>query len=846
MANDRPENTDVLRTGDEHDEALVTYEQPGAPGSARSGGDGASWRRRWPQFLLAVGGLLTIAAMWSWASRANTPDAGQRLQMASAAMQGGDLHLMQEHLEAFAGAWLLSATPMQQANYYTMAGDWISLWQSANGIDEPDNAQRIVRNYEQAEALGGWMDDVHLERWAMATLGAGTPMATRGFLDRLASLDPEQAPLAATRHHRIHGAWIRSIMQDPQQHDLDVLAALRTFRDVQVTTIADRIWAVARMAEYRLDAGRAEEAVQMLHVDLRRLEHSQRKLQVEFVDRGELLVLLGRGYRDLGQWGQATSVVEQAIETCGPTDPIRGEAWVLLGQMRSATGDLEGAFVCHDHALEELPASRSNLPALVGRGEIRSLLGDHIAALADLGEAGRLLKSGRTHPDVDMAMLTTVYMDRYEAVLLQGWLDHALAYAAAARSLHEPGACPGEVSHAVAIAAGQRARNLESRLPTGLNGSLQPMDAETRALQRKVRGLHVKAAEAHRAAARWWHDQPGEAARWRSSLVEAGLHDDAAGRTNEAIEAFTEAMAATREDDPRRGELMERLGRCLQAEARFSEAATWYQTVIDTWPSSPDATRCHVPLARCLEAMGEIDIAWSNLLEVVEGRTVLTPGAVDWMEALRELGTLGFRSARYAEAIPHLESFLARTVDPDRRTDTLLLLAGCTRGAARDLTRRLVEDATLPPSMREVVNARRRALLQRARDAYTQVVDASDTSTVGRPRDTETVRTALIGCGDALYDLEEYVDAIGIYERAARDYADHTASMHALVQIAGAWVELGDRDRAAAAHTRALQRLELMPDDALSRIDSLMDREIWERWMRIMPVGAQVATANDG
>ena len=81
----------------------------------------------------------------------------------------------------------------------------------------------------------------------------------------------------------------------------------------------------------------------------------------------------------------------------------------------------------------------------------------------------------------------------------------------------------------------------------------------------------------------------------------------------------------------------------------------------------------------------------------------------------------------------------------------------------------------------------------------------------------------------------------------ARDFADHTASMHALVQIAGAWVELGDRERAELQPTRGhLQRLESMPDDALSRIDSLMDREIWERWMRIMPVGAQVATANDG
>jgi len=785
-------------------------------------------------------------AMWSWATRANTLDAGQRLQMASEAMQRGDLHLLQEHLDAFAGTWLQSATPMQQADYYTMAGDWISLWQSANGIDEPDNAQRIVRNYEQAESLGGGMDDVHLERWAMATIRAGTPMATREFLDRLANMDPEQAPLAAARHHRIHGAWIRRIMQDPHEHDLDILAALRNYRDVDSATPADRSWAAARMAEYRLGAGRAEEAVRMLHVDLRRLEFSRSDHDMEFEGQGELLVLLGRGYRDLGQWPQATGAVEQAIETCSATDPMRGEALVLLGQMRSASGDLEGAFACHDLALEELPASASNLPALVGRGEVHSLLGDHVAALADLGDAGRLLKSGRTHPDIDVGVLATVYMDRYEAVLLQGWLDHALAYSLAARSLYEPGTCPGEVSHAVATVAGQRARNLGTRLNTGTSGPFQPLDAEDRELHRKVTSLHVQAAEAHRAAARWWHDQPGEEARWRSSLVEAGLHDDAAGRTDEAIEAFTEALAATREDDPRRGELMERLGRCLQAEARFDEAATWYQTVIDTWPSSPDATRCHVPLARCLEAMGEIDTAWSNLLEVVEGRTSLTPGAVDWMDALRELGTLGFRSARYAQAIPHLDSFLARTADPDQRTDTLLLLAACSRGAARNMTRRLVEDATMPPSMREVVDARRRDLLVRAQEAYAEVVEASDASNPQRTRDTETVRTALIGRGDALYDLGLYMDAIDIYERAARDYAGHTASMHALVQIAGAWVELGNRDRAAAAHARALQRLESMPDDALSRIDSLMDREIWERWMRIMPVGAQMATANDG
>ena len=55
-----------------------------------------------------------------------------------------------------------------------------------------------------------------------------------------------------------------------------------------------------------------------------------------------------------------------------------------------------------------------------------------------------------------------------------------------------------------------------------------------------------------------------------------------------------------------------------------------------------------------------------------------------------------------------------------------------------------------------------------------------------------------------------------------------------------------DGARRAAEQMTALQRLETMPDDALSRIDSLMDRAIWERWMQIMPVGSQLATVDDG
>ncbi len=841
MAKDRPKKRDSMRPDDENHDSLVTYESREPSVTSTAIGDGTT-RRVWPLLLLVVGGAFTALALWSWSSSVGAIGPAEYLERADAAMRRGDLHIMRNNLESFGGQWLHESDPQEQATYYRLSGDWVSMWQQVNGIDEQENHQRIVRNYEQAEALGGLIDDAALERWAMATIGAGTPMSTRGFLDRLRRFDPEQFPHAAQRVHRVHRAWIHAVLMNSEPLDIDVLKELTAFREAAGATGEDRRWAALRMAEHRLATGRVDAAVRMLHVDLRRFEAED----APPASRAELLVLLGRGYRALSQWKQAAGAVQLAIELCDETDPVRGEAWVLLGQMHSAQGELEEAFECYDRALAELPATASNLPAFVGRGETSSLLGNHRAARADLAEAGRLLLLGRTHPDVDVAGLTAVYMDRYEAVLLQGLLDHALAYASAAERLHAAEECPGSVAHAVAMAAGQLARDLEAELPADFTGPLGPMDPDVRSLHQRITALHVQAADAHRHAARWWHDQPDEHERWRTSLVEAARHDDSAGRTAEAIEAFTEALAATGDDDPRRGGLMERLGRCLQAEARFDEAAGWYRAVIETWPSSPDATRCHVPLARCLEAMGDVDSAWQSLERVVHGRTVLTPDARDWLDALQELGALGFRTGRYTDAIPHLDAYLARVEGARSRTDARLLLAACTRGAARRLQQRLVDDPELAPSMREVIEARRIALLDRSRMSYEQVVLDCEQSPVRTAGSEELLRSAMIGHGDALYDLERFQEAIVVYERTARNFADDAASMHALVQIAGAWVALGDRARAAAAHARALHRLESMPDDELTSIDSLMDREIWERWMRIMPVGAQVATAEDG
>ena len=98
---------DVPPTEDTQAEGLVTYEQPESDAASQEiQSPSVSGRlrlpRQWPWVLLIVGGGLTLFAMWSWAARANTPDAGQRIQLVRHAMDHGDLVAMQEHLEIFA------------------------------------------------------------------------------------------------------------------------------------------------------------------------------------------------------------------------------------------------------------------------------------------------------------------------------------------------------------------------------------------------------------------------------------------------------------------------------------------------------------------------------------------------------------------------------------------------------------------------------------------------------------------------------------------------------------------------------------------------------------------------
>ena len=831
MAQERPGNTEVPRSGASEDAPLVTYEHEATvQHNLRS-------RRWWVLPMVLLGGAIALSAVWIAFSSLNSPTVGDRLQAAKHARDRGDLPGMELQLEGLVASGLDNASSDELSRYHALSGDWIWLWQRWRGVEAQSNFDRIASNYQQSEDLGLTLDLTRKERWARAAMQSGDMEVVPRLLKDMAAVEDDDA--AHARWHRVQRAWLEARMEGDSFEERDLLAELVIYRDDTSTSLDDMAWSMECLARISIEQDRTEEAMRRLHSDLRRLEAraTDRGLEPPI---GGLLVVLARCERDLGRHEEARRVLAQAMAVCEPTTPARGEALVLSGELLVVEGRYEEAIELFDQSLIDVPAAPSNLPALLHRGMIRSMLGNQTGATMDFSEVIQLLEEGRTHPDVDIRTVEGVLMDRSQSAMLQGRMSESLAFAQQAWSLHEDSDPPGTVANAVALAAGQLAREAAAEWSAEVEHATTRRSDRAGALRARTIRLHQQAAEASRASARWWGALPDEEDRWRAALADIGRHEDAAGRPTEAIAAYVDAVEASTDTDPERVELMYDLAQCLQAEGRFGEAATWYERILDERPGSPAGTRTCVPLARCYESLDRFDEAWAQLKQVVEGQGTLTPNAIDHRRAMLELGGLGFRTQRYEEALYWLDGLLAREPAGSESLEAHLLVSGCARGAATAIERELLDGVPRSRGRCLELETRREALLQRAMEACSYVV--GKTMNPSSPAIADAHRRGLVDLGDTAWDLDRWSDSIRAYEQVARDYPSHPTSLHALVQIASAWIELGDTARAEAAHQRALHRLETMPDDSLVAIDSLMDRDVWERWMHVMPVGTGLAT----
>ncbi|HRP62196.1 MAG TPA: tetratricopeptide repeat protein [Phycisphaerales bacterium] len=737
------------------------------------------------------------------------------------------------------------AEPDQQALFQALVGDWISLAQDAARVDLRENNLLIDSHYAEATRLKLKFDGARNERWANALISMNRIDEAR---QKMSSLDVSGA--SAEMHQRYTRVF-RRLVERALRYELlnrdELLTLLADYRSDDRTSFEARIWAAARQAEVRLAAGDPQRAVDHILVDMRRLESqatSQDATRPGAGDRssqrgfGELYLLLGRGYFDLGDDRLAEQQLEQAVTLLEESQAVMSDAILMLGRIAAMRGDVDDALERFERVVREYPASPAELPALLGRAEVRSVMGDHAGSREDFAAVinhimRRDARSQGGHPSAHGVASSLI--DRHDASLAQGELRLAVEYVKLAERLFEPSRVPVDVLLRAATTSRQLAQNIISQI--------EITDREAR---HEANMLHQQAGEYFIRHARAMAGLPNEDGTWAKSLFDGADCFDQAGLHERAIRHFEEYLAGRSVNDPLRSEVNFRLGQCNQALMRFEAAAAHYERVLAEHPRSAEATRSHVPLARCYVAMGRRAEAERQLRQVVTGLQPLQPDAEDFRDALFELALLYYEGRNFLAAVATLDEAMQRYPEDARANDFRFRLADSYRSLAEEIAGRLRPGGLAAaesssgdsPGERRRLDEQRREYLRRALELYQSVIAAYENRAERQPLRTvqeELLRSAYVHRGDCAYGLGMYDDAVHFYDQAARAYPDHHSSIYALIQIINCFVELGDEERARTAHRRALVRLRQLRDDAFDAPDALFDRSAWERWLEHSP-----------
>ena len=798
----------------------------------------SSWGDLWQVPTIIISGLLILLGVYVAANRAPENDFGGALDQVEALMVRGKFELAGQQLTEVIEPNIHLATQAETARFHATAADWIYLSQAAQGMDQSTNNQRIAERYVKAVELGIGLDAARLERWANALISVGDIEGARRRLRDLDRLGDTAGQDVQGRRNRVLRSLVDRTLRSPDLSYDHMMEDLAAYRADPLLTVGDEIWAIGRQTRLRLEAGLTQEAIDRLMVDMRRLEGDlSPKDNAGF---GELYTLLGRGYYDMGEYRHAEYYLQEAMARLDEADSVRGDALAGLGQIDVAQGRLDDAFERFDLVVQEYINTHSYLPGLLGRAAVRSMLGDYAGSLADYRRLRKLLASAGPRRDVNPERVAASLADRHDAALATGQVDVALSFIAIAEDLFEPAEAPARVLLRMASSSRQMADDLIGRA-AGAGGEEPPDLADIDpAAWHEANGHYRRAGDFYIRHARVLVATATDDRGWSESLWLGGDSYDLGGWRDLAINHFQEYIGGHAVDDPRRNEATFRLAQAYHAELSYESAAQYYEQVIAEHPRSADASRSHVPLARCYLALGRPSEAQRQLQQVLAGERHLKPDALDYRDALIELGKLYYDSGEFATAIEQLDKAAKRYADDPRINEILYRLADSYRSQAAGIEEQKKIQRIMPRSQRDQLDALRVSHLETAKELFDEVSVRYEKLMKSKrltPLQQDYLRWSFLYAADCAFTLDQHREAIGRYDKVARRYKDHHASMTALIQIVACYRRLGDTARARTAHDRALSRLKQLPDEAFSAPGTLMDRGAWQRWLENTPVG---------
>ncbi len=806
--------------------------------------DWSSWSNLWQIPAILISAVIIGIGLYVTMQRAPENDFNGALDQVDRLIVAENFDTAAAQLNQVIEPNLGQATQSQQARFDATVADWIALSQAAADLDLESNNRRIVEHYTRATDLGLTLEPARLERWAGAWISLGDLDAARV---QLAELQARASAAGAglevrRRRNRVLRRIVEASLRQPDLSDESMMEMLTGYRADPMLSPVDELWAIARQAELRIEAGRAEEAVAHLLIDMRRFEP---KLEADpELNFGELYVLLARGYYELGNFPYAEYHVERAVALVRPTDPVRGDALVLLGQITVAAGQWHEAFEFFDEVVRDFSSTASAVPGRLGRAEVFSVLGDDEHSLADYKTLHGALAGGGPRRDVTPNDVARSLSDRHDAALTMGKLEAALQYVLLAESFFESGHVPAEIFFRIGSTSRQLADNqlADARRQSGVE--LDQLDPQVRY---RANEHYRRAGEYFVNHARSLAGRPGADEQWADSLWKAADSYDLGGWHDLAITHFTEYIAGRSEADPRRPDAVFRLAQCYHAELDCESAVIYYDQVLTDHPRSHVASRSHVPLARCLLALGRRPEAEQQMLQVISGQQHLEPDAVDYRDALIELGSLYYDDGDYVRAVERLDEAVRRYPGDPRLAEIQFRLADSYRRHAAELQGEL-RSPGLAPAERDRLESQRADHLRTAKTLFAAIADGDDATvpTGQRKISDQLLRYSYLYRADSAFELGEFAEAVEYYDKVAGRFPTHHSSMTALIQIVNCYSNLGDVGRARTAHRRALTRLKKLPDEAFEAPDALLDRNAWERWLENMPVDNTKTAAATG
>ncbi len=782
----------------------------------------ARWREFWqvPLLAAAIGVLLlgVAIAVGNAPEPEFTPYIDRAERMIEREQYAEAIGLLNNKIYPWVGdKGVLSQRDIQR--YHLAKARSIYLGQKRLGIDDDRNHVSVIREYLDAEAQGLAIEGRDLASLADTYLSRGEIDAA---LRRLSGLSSGDALVRDPVARRAIAMLLRPPVRDRER----ALSLLADIVSDPGSSLDQRVWALERQADIRLEQGFLDETITQLLREMPRIADADRSA------RARLHLLLAKAYRMSGADRQAELQIRFADSFSAPGDPHYPGVVLERARLSQRAGDAASARDLYSIVADRHVDSDAYPWALIGLGETEAVLGEpglSIEAFATLIDQYDALE---IEVEPSRRQILDSLLDRASESLGQGEPAVAVRFGAQGERVIGSSDAPPVLLEVMAAAHEGVAEELAAGATTRRN-PLVGLDPSTRAEVQR----HLLAAATYR---RLYADEYllTDIRRYADSLWKAGDLFDRAGDQREAIQTF-KIYTETLPSDPRHAEARFRMGEALRAVGDFAAASQIYQDLIAEREGTGGvdigawADASHVPLAQAYlydEDPDNDSEAERLLLKAVDGTMAGTRTEL-FRDALVELAMLYERTARPGRAIERLEEVVERYPD-DRMVGLLTYRLG-------ESNRRLADEISdsLRDSIPPTVRAQRSQLIVRHReDAIGRYRDAIRVLTAKREADRTSVeelalRNAHFYTGDVLSDLGRYDDAVMAYDLARDRYPGEAATLVALIQIVNAHMARDDLLRARTANERARRFYLSLPETAWDDPTLPMDRQDWEAWL---------------